>query len=357
MRGRGLIADALYESSYEFLDEESLNDSIVYEERSVCGYLVGIEEAVKKVCECNDVLFSSSGVGGRLWFSPKGLARTVFNFIWREDYVRRFYPLHEFSPYVEAFFKASSGFRESYSQPGVCGYFREEVDGVVTSLNGMIDELRRIVFSDSFKAEINRHTRSSNKNHRSLVRYVDALFKARSRLLVIRLDLGYGKESRSSGSGGEISYSEVKRHREHFFRAIRKSLGKDDLVGFCWKLEYGLSKSYHYHAILFLDGSKRREDISLGKMMGEIWRDKITAGKGVYFNCNSKKASYRSCGIGMVNHDDIEMRESLLKAAAYLTKLEFYIKIALGGKSRSFGRGEMPVQTNSRRGRPRKEAS
>lgn len=349
-----MVIDALYESSYEFLGEESSHDFEVNEERSACGYLVAIEDAVRKVCGCSEVLFSSSASKGRLWFSPKGLGRIVFNLIWREEFIRKFYPLHEFSPYVEVFFKASSDFRKNHNHPGVSGYFRGEIDGVVASLNEMIDEVRRIVYSASFKAEINRHTRSSNKNYRSVVRYIDALFKARSRLLVVRLDLGYGKENRSLASGGEISYAEVRSHREKFFRELRKIFRKGELVGFCWKLEYGLSKSYHYHVMIFLDGSKRREDISLGRVMGEVWRENVTSGKGVYFNCNAKKGSYRYCGIGMVNHDDAGMRESLLKAAAYLTKLEFYIKIALEGRARSFGRGEMPDLSKVGRGRPRR---
>lgn len=38
----------------------------------------------------------------------------------------------------------------------------------------------------------------------------------------------------------------------------------------------------------------------------------------------------------MINHGELEKRESLLKAATYLTKQDVYIKIALDGGGRCF---------------------
>lgn len=347
------LIEALCESSHEYIED----GPIFVGEDSICRDLARIEGLVRRVAESKDVLFLKKK--HRLGFSLSygSLGESVLRLIWHEDQIKKHYPLHRFSPYVEAFFKASQDFRSKYIPPGIQSYFGCDLDGVVRSLNGVVEEIRKTLSSNEFRAEINRHRRSSNKNYKSLVKYVDALFKLRSRLLVLRLDFGYAKAKQSNGFYGRACYSEAKKHRERLLVEIKRKLPKGVLVGFCWKLEFGLSKSYHYHFMFFLDGAKVREDISLGRMIGELWQGAITAGKGVYFNCNHKKDSYRACGIGMINHDNVEMRSNLLKAAMYLTKLEFYIKIVLEGKGRSFGRGEMPDLSRVGRGRPRKLAS
>jgi hypothetical protein len=56
----------------------------------------------------------------------------------------------------------------------------------------------------------------------------------------------------------------------------------------------------------------------------------------------------------MIEHSDKEARKGLEKAALYLTKIEYYIKIVTDGRARTFGRGEMPKVKASKRGRPRR---
>lgn len=73
----------------------------------------------------------------------------------------------------------------------------------------------------------------------------------------------------------------------------------------------------------------------------------------MYYNCNRAKGNYRACGIGMVEHSDRSMRKNLQKAAVYLTKVEYYMRIATEGRARTFGRGEMPKRNIKKMGRPR----
>jgi len=95
----------------------------------------------------------------------------------------------------------------------------------------MIEELKKVVSSDNFKSEINQHTRSSNKNRRSIVKYINALFDSKSRLLVVRVDLGY--EARTKRNGGDVSYAQAKEHREEFFKELKKLFPNG---GFGWLL-------------------------------------------------------------------------------------------------------------------------
>ncbi|MCY1462462.1 hypothetical protein D9M71_802370 [compost metagenome] len=107
--------------------------------------------------------------------------------------------------------------------------------------------------------------------------------------------------------------------------------------------------------LIFLDGSKVREDVVIAKMIGEHWNSVVTEGKGIYFNCNAKKSNYKFCGVGMINHFDLELRENLLrKAVIYITKPDYYKKIVVPGNGRAFGKGVIPKMTGARRGRPRR---
>ncbi|MNT77715.1 hypothetical protein D3C72_2168590 [compost metagenome] len=106
--------------------------------------------------------------------------------------------------------------------------------------------------------------------------------------------------------------------------------------------------------MFFLDGSKVREDVSWARTVGELWVERATEGQGVYYNCNRTKSNYRACGIGMIEHSDREKRRNLQKAAIYLTKVEYYMRIATEGRARTFGRGEMPKRVEKKRGRPRR---
>jgi hypothetical protein len=59
----------------------------------------------------------------------------------------------------------------------------------------------------------------------------------------------------------------------------------------------------------------------------------------------------------MIEHSDKDKRKNLQKAAVYLTKIEYYVRIAIDGRARTFGRGEMPKQAVKKRGRPRRSSS
>jgi hypothetical protein len=127
------------------------------------------------------------------------------------------------------------------------------------------------------------------------------------------------------------------------------------MVGYCWKLEYGGEKGFHYHMIFFYDGSKVQQDTNIARMIGEYWMNVITQGKGLYYNCNADKGKYERCGIGTINHYDTELIENLKLAAQYLAKPDDYLRDNASNieVDRTFGRGVMREKTENR-GRPRK---
>jgi len=212
-------------------------------------------------------------------------------------------------------------------------------------LNSIVEEARSEAASDGFKKSIDSYNRASNKNYKALVGYVESLFECYSRMLVLRVDFGYAKEN--SRVGLDVVTEDLNRFLEN-----RRSNGLfERMVGYVWKLEYTRKKGFHYHMVFFFNGAHVREDVVIAKMIGEYWRDVVTKGRGIYYNCNADKGHYKRCGIGMMKHDDVEMREGLHDALRYITKSDAYMKLQVG--KRCLGRGERPKEKDTR-GRPRK---
>ena len=129
---------------------------------------------------------------------------------------------------------------------------------------------------------------------------------------------------------------------------------KKAFFGFASKFEYGLTKGYHFHSLIFLDGSLKRTDIVIAKLIGDYWNGTLTKGNGTYFNCNAKKEEYLYRGIGMINRSEEDLINNLkYHAANYLCKTDYYIKLITTGKDRAFVRGNKPKPKTKGRGRPR----
>nr|WP_269835996.1 MULTISPECIES: inovirus-type Gp2 protein [Pseudomonas] len=220
-------------------------------------------------------------------------------------------------------------------------------------MNDLVEFARLELSSDAFKAVLKRFRKASFKRVNSLEGYIDALFAQRSRMLVVRVDLSY-----QSGfvSGREDFYGDVKKVKVHWAKMqkdLHKGIPVDGLLGFACKLEYGQLKGFHFHLLLFYNGSNHRQDGVLARIVGEYWRDSITAGAGRYFNCNAVKDKYRYLGIGMISFNQLD-RVSALKnrVASYLTKVDYWIRLS-PESGRTFFRGNMPKLKSVKRGRPR----
>ncbi|WP_177325191.1 YagK/YfjJ domain-containing protein [Pseudomonas umsongensis] len=253
--------------------------------------------------------------------------------------------LYTFEPYIALMVKQIEAFGLTYNLLRTVHRESEDNAGLVQKLNSCVDSIRLEARSKAFQGKLKNYQRSSNKNYKELTEYVDALFERYSRLLVLRVDLGYREQH------SKTTQAEAKQNREHLFRNTRSNKLFGDMVGYIWKLEHGPDKGFHYHMIFFFDGSKVREDGTLVKRIGQYWLDVITKGRGVYYNCNADKSRYKSCGIGMVDHRDSSMRDTLNSLAVpYLTKTDLYMKLQTTG--RGMGKMERPRQKDPR-GRPR----
>jgi hypothetical protein len=280
-----------------------------------------------------------------------------------------YFPVYTANPYIDVFVRnAGNGgliekvFRhEALNRPdGVYpndleyAIFRDLAAGLVEFLNAIRQELQ----SSGFRTRVYNAQRLSNKNAKGLLNYIDSLFAQYARLLVLRVDLGYQSSNViRTEPDKQRKYLEAKHDRQRFLDNMGSNRLFEHLVGYAWKLEYGPDKGFHYHMLFFYDGSKVREDETLAMLIGEYWKNAITQGRGLYYNCNAFKQNYANLGIGMINYYDLALREGLNEAACYLTKTDHVARMLVADNGRTFGRGEIAQPSDNKSGRPRSFAS
>lgn len=278
---------------------------------------------------------------------------SLLNLKREKDTIQDYFALNTFSPYVNLFFDIANISKEKkYSDLE------------------FLEHLKKGMADDSFKKDIQQKRKAISKNKNSLLRYIESLFEYRSRLLVLRIDFSYEKDAggfftRADGEKIDLIFGaknkdllekwsiEVREQRSQLIKKLKKIYQKD-LIGYVWKLEYGADKAFHYHMIFFLDESKHHQDVRIAESIGEIWKDEITNGKGIYWNCNAQKKNFEKNGriaTGKIKHDDKKLRENLNIMASYLTKPDYFVKLALSNDARTFGKGGKPKKIKS--GRPR----
>jgi len=254
--------------------------------------------------------------------------------------------------------------------------------------NDLVAWLRTALLDEGFIARRRRRREQARRHFLSAKAYIDKLFARYARLVVLRIDLGYAARPSGANAPSLVANSVTKASIEadtdtdgeteaeeeaekkvapgKSLARARSDLAKflnnrrsnsifDNMVGHIWKLEEGETKGYHFHLMVFGDGSKVQNDAHLAKQLGDYWQNVITMGDGVYYNCNRHKSEYRKLGIGRINHDDDQLRENLLLALAYMTKADQYLRVRADA-ARIFGKGVVKPRTSAA-GRPRKSGS
>lgn len=264
--------------------------------------------------------------------------------------LQSFLPGHCFNPYVNLLLKQKEEFSDL--EPllfNLKQLANEDAMRVVDRLNGLVEALRTEGRSQEMLRNMDDWTRRVRKRFSGASRYVNALFNRHSRVLAIRLDLGYCMEETASQGmvTSSMSLADVKAHMAKFDRFVRENY---PAIGHMHCREYGLLSGYHFHVLYFLNRNLVQRDVHIARELGERWKNVITEGRGRYYNCNAE--DYPRKGVGTIQYDDYAKRDILLNSVvAYLTKSDFWLFHEAGGKT--FVKGLMPAGPSSL-GRPRK---
>ncbi len=259
-----------------------------------------------------------------------------------------------YSENVQLFFqcckKNNIGYYSFMSHPGV---FLAEFGKIGAAVfNDLIEDIRSAAKSSSFKKKVSSRKHNCIRNYRSAEKYVKTLFMKYSRMLVMRIDLGFRNDHPEQKN--EMSLEKAQKYFFKFLNNIRNTDIYRNQIGYIWKLESGREKGYHFHLMFFYDGSLSQKDHYIADQIGKYWIS-LTEGVGIFYNCNASKHKYRNCGIGMVGHSDDAMCKNLYLALKYLFKKDQFLSEKFKLRTRVYGRGELPKLRVGGAGRPRKK--
>jgi len=224
----------------------------------------------------------------------------------------------------------------------------EQAYQVIDELNQRLQAWYQSTHQADFNRECYRNRRNSTHNYRRVCQLIGELFERHSRLLVLRVDMGY-----TAFDMPTIDYETARYHREQLCHAFHHHSLFENLLGYAWKLEWQPQKGFHYHFLFFFDGHQCREDITLAQRIGELWAGPITGQQGLYFNCNlNADQRYHHNALGLVNYHDFGKQRGLHNLAHYLTKIDEYAAMLVRG--RTFQTSQLPVSPEGLpMGRPR----
>lgn len=158
-----------------------------------------------------------------------------------------------------------------------------------------------------------------NSNHKPdcslqsvLFNHQDRLFDCHSKLLLLRVDFAYRKNSDS------YAYGDIHQLVAEMTWLTEQCAEISGLEGYAWVMEYGGDHRYHIHAAFYINGQSHRKAWCFWKSIQSLWED-ITDGEGYAHRCEPK-GHYRVRGERVINFSDRRGREGMQYILSYLGK-------------------------------------
>lgn len=166
------------------------------------------------------------------------------------------------------------------------------------------------------------HLNVNVQNYQSLLGLIDSLFEKYSKVMVVRVDLSYRKDSME---GVEPHY--IKQQVSAMLtNNSRHNALFEHLITYAWCLEYGTERQWHAHLFLFFNGQKVCRDIYYSLEICKYWVNVMAQGTGTGFSCNAKQDQYIVNSLGMINRNDTNKIQALKEASKYICKLDLNIE-------------------------------
>ncbi|MEG0866485.1 MAG: hypothetical protein RSG77_05465 [Hafnia sp.] len=163
---------------------------------------------------------------------------------------------------------------------------------------------------------MNHTTNSNHKSHHFLqsvlFNHQDRLFDCHSKLLMLRVDFAYRKNSDA------YAYGDIYQLAADMTWLTEQCAEISGLVGYSWVMEYGGEHHYHIHAAFYINGQSHRNVWRFWKAIQSRWED-ITDGDGYAHRCEPKE-HYRVRGERVINFSDRRGREGMQYILSYLGK-------------------------------------
>lgn len=221
--------------------------------------------------------------------------------------------------------------------------------------DALIEELKRIGFDalqfcfvdeyNCFEIDYENIELQKKENQNELKKYCESIIDRYSRILVVRVDLGYLQEFHSRINVDDLYFD--------LDTLVNRIQNKDGIfkhvIGYAWGLEQGgKSKGYHCHLAVIYDTAHRAGNARYwGDKIIQLWK-KITRDYGCGYNCYNRERvtelrAKAKLGIGMIYRRDTDQVANFIEAMSYLTehdkRTEQYLRVKPIGR-RVFGKGQ-----------------
>lgn len=229
------------------------------------------------------------------------------------------------------------------------GLFDEFGERTREYFNVLCEKLRERILSPDFRKQKNAIKKSAKRRFKSAIENIDAHLQVRARVLPVSVDFHYGKKYIHT-----VTDLEAREHRDKLLTIVRKSKEFDYVVGYIVKMEEGVDRGIHFHAIFLVDGNLRRNASVIATNLAELWSSEVVSGIGYGHDCHRDNNRFKWRNVGMVHYNDLKSIERLHKAIAYLTKPDQYLVFRSSLKANVFTMSQKPRLPSARVGRPRK---
>jgi len=287
-----------------------------------------IERVVKQIIACDEPGFiKRTAPHGRVEVVPTRMGRH-FHYLrsLSDSYLRWHLPERHISLYAEVLFELLHSHWLGMSNPSApLTADRLEAD----HFNELLDELRERCRSQRFLAALEALGDTVRSMYHGMISYIRYLIGSYRRLLVLRLDLYLPKST-------TYTAEEAKAYLDRFLHNQSHNALFQHQVGYIWKMEWTINRSYHFHCFFFLNGQDTQNvDAMWAQRYGEYWRRLFPQQDGWFNNCNLEcaeydettgftpaKQQYRYKGIGKLFYYDQRKIRDLYDHTAYLAKRE-----------------------------------
>ncbi|EPO5263782.1 inovirus-type Gp2 protein [Providencia rettgeri] len=162
------------------------------------------------------------------------------------------------------------------------------------------------------KSTINFNHKPDYLLQHDLFNHQDDLFEYYSKLLMLRIDFAYRKESES------FEYADTYQITADMISLIEQIKDISSIVGFAWVLEYGEKHRFHIHAAFYINGQCHQKVWRFWEDIRYIWEE-VTEGEGYAHHCEPKPY-YRVRGERVIKHTDEKKRSGMKYILSYLGK-------------------------------------
>ncbi len=203
------------------------------------------------------------------------------------------------------------------------------------SMNELVNRVRQLTREPGYRRKASDRSYQARQRATDVETYVRAVLNRYSRTVVIRVDLHYleivDPLLRIENLCEDLAALIRNRERNPIF---------EHETGYIWSIEQGKNKGFHIHTAFFFNSAHVYSDWHKAKEIGELWQ-KITGGRGYFFNCNADKPKYTNLGIGTIKRADTQACENVVNTMRYLAKEGQHLRLKPAG-ARSFGMGYLP---------------